>query len=298
MIFISAFNRIRYIMLCCVLAIGYGGVTSSAQASSSPSSVPEFPGGALEISEEGHRKNHPVIIDIMKKVNGVVTSDDAEWLKGHLQRQLYRAAPGQSSESAFEFFVTAFREQGVREKFSCNGYSCGSSNYWANDVFDIARLYGQDRYQYYFIGELQGQLFSVYTVRRGNGRTYALVDIFSPLHLPEKVAAKRQISNLQTLYLQRPYIKAKAIQSLQQELAQNPELKLVIQAQIVQPASLLQMDNQYKELKRSLNELKLLLGKDGSKTERIRSNIALVRPNTFDKDLPADTLWLQVFRMK
>src|SRR5690606_30975595 len=60
--------------------------------------------------------------------------------------------------------------------------NCGSSNSWANDQFQIKQLYGLDQDQYYGIFELvddQDQLnyFALYTVRRGNQRVYAHLEL-------------------------------------------------------------------------------------------------------------------------
>ena len=94
-------------------------------------------------------------------------------------RTLYQLPQGQSSESGYDFFIDKFAGLGVKELFSCRSFSCGESNFWANDIFNIALLYGQNRQQLYFMGEKQGVYYSVYSVQRGNGRIYTLVDVFT-----------------------------------------------------------------------------------------------------------------------
>ena len=86
--------------------------------------------------------------------------------------------------------------------FECDRFSCGESNFWANHIFKIARLYGLDKAQSYFVGSQieagKTVYYLVYTVRRGNKREYALVDVFTlgqkagqpdTLDYPVKVAA-------------------------------------------------------------------------------------------------------------
>ena len=80
------------------------------------------------------------------------------------------------------FNTDYFRSIGVKPLYDCQRFHCGDSNLWANNVFDIPTLYGLDKEQAYFIGikEESGKqiYYSVYTVRRGNHRSYVLVDIF------------------------------------------------------------------------------------------------------------------------
>ncbi|MEX1033562.1 MAG: DUF4892 domain-containing protein, partial [Cellvibrionaceae bacterium] len=56
--------------------------------------------------------------------------------------------------------------------------NCGSSNSWANDIFEVKQLYGLDQDQYYGIFEVidnrdRIHYAVVYTVLRGNRRVYA-----------------------------------------------------------------------------------------------------------------------------
>ncbi|WP_216636802.1 DUF4892 domain-containing protein [Endozoicomonas ascidiicola] len=142
--------------------------------------LPSYPNGKVEISIKEARQNHPVITSRMKRVNGVVTSDNARWQSGMLHRTLYQLPSGHGSEQGYDFFVTRLKELGVKPLFECQSFSCGASNFWANDIFKIPRLYGQDKAQSYFVGEQAGAVYFVYSVKRGNGRVYTLVDIFEP----------------------------------------------------------------------------------------------------------------------
>ncbi len=242
-----------------------------------------YPNSRQELSERETKENHPVIINLMKKVNGIVTSDDAQWLKGDLERALFLMPQGHDSLSAFDFFLNQFLSAGVSERYSCKSFSCGGSNFWANDVFDIARLYGQDRYQAYFIGEKAGDYFSVYTVRRGNGRVYALVDMFKPavhrqavtgLKLSEQLlnheSANIYLSNKASLMAVDP-----SFQELGALLISNPSLRVVLIIQGIMPATLNEYDQLEIDLKQYRNILLERLVSEGVKPRQIRltSNI-------------------------
>ncbi len=142
--------------------------------------LPAYPNARTELSVNESRQNHPIITHRMKRVNGVVTSDGAKWLDGHLIRHLYFLPPGHSSNQGYEFYVSLLRAEGVETLFECRSFSCGASNFWANDIFDISTLYGQDKEQAFYIGKKQNIFYAVYAVRRGNGRIYTLVDVFKP----------------------------------------------------------------------------------------------------------------------
>ncbi|WP_422445047.1 MULTISPECIES: DUF4892 domain-containing protein [unclassified Endozoicomonas] len=149
-------------------------------ASTYASGLPAYPNARIELAIDENRQNHPIITNRMKRVNGVVTSDGAQWLDGHLIRDLYFLPPGHSSNQGYEFYVSLLQGEGVETLFECRSFSCGASNFWANDVFDISTLYGQDKEQAFYIGKKLNAFYTVYAVRRGNGRIYTLVDIFKP----------------------------------------------------------------------------------------------------------------------
>lgn len=64
--------------------------------------------------------------------------------------------------------------------FSCKGRDCGRSNYWANNIFKQAILYGPDTNQFYFAGEHADALIALYVIERGNKRIYAHLEVLKP----------------------------------------------------------------------------------------------------------------------
>ena len=75
--------------------------------------------------------------------------------------------------------------------FECEGRDCGTSNIWANDLFNNADLYGRDDYQRYFAAELDDQYLAAYAVRRCNRRVY--------LHLDQITEAEQAVPWLESL---------------------------------------------------------------------------------------------------
>ncbi|MCW8885688.1 MAG: DUF4892 domain-containing protein [Motiliproteus sp.] len=116
----------------------------------------------------------------MKKVNGVLSPEQFEFVGGQLTRITYRIPSGHRSDEVFKFFTDQLDEITHEVLFSCEGRSCGSSNAWANSQFGIAKLYGIDREQYYRVVRLEGPsavTLVLYSVRRGNKRVYMHLDV-------------------------------------------------------------------------------------------------------------------------
>ncbi len=85
----------------------------------------------------------------------------------------------------FDFYRKQIPKQ-AELLFSCKSRACGESNNWANDHFGIKFLYGENTSQHYAVFRLAcsqqlGQSVSymtIYTVRRGNRRLYAQLEVF------------------------------------------------------------------------------------------------------------------------
>ena len=258
--------------------------------------LPVYPNATLERSEQGSQQSHPIIVNRMKKVNGAVISDDARWLNGELSRTLYQLPQGQSSESGYDFFIDKFAGLGVKELFSCRSFSCGESNFWANDIFNIALLYGQNRQQLYFMGEKQGVYYSVYSVQRGNGRIYTLVDVFTSdkkgvsTSLPlEQLDAR----GFHDLYISSPFKESESLSSLKKTLKENPGLKVILQLRVRVPASLTDYDQQTADLLQQGQQIKSQLVDGGVDASRFRVEISVETSVT--AGLSAHKMLLRIF---
>ena len=280
----------RYMWLMTIsLFMGLGAASVSANQ------ILEYPNGRLELLELTKEDYHPVMTDRMKKVNGAVVSDGAQWLTGELERKLYLVSPGHSSESAYQFFLDQFQRQNISERFHCKSFSCGPSNYWANEVFNIARLYGQDRQQHYFIGEKDGRYYSVYTVKRGNGRIYALMDVFKPSATSQLIATKPRSGNSMDLYLKPDLADSSDLDKLKQKLLKNKGLSAVLQVQIKLPKTIQSVESQQAYgLKQGRAVLKSLL-EVGINEDRLRLSTSFAGEDEFPEGLPSGVVWVRAF---
>ena len=235
------FNRLGFIGMKKKSAV-LGLVTSLilcskvAYGTSDPNSLTELTNARLVDSVHEDRQHHPLISSAMKKVNGIIKADSEQWLNGTLSRNLYQLPDGQTSFSAYDHFTRQFEKLGVKPVYQCQRFHCGDSNFWANNVFKIPVLYGLDREQAYYIGHKtvagQSTYYSVYTVRRGNRRTYSLVDIFKPAGV-----VQASVNTSETLYNQmerQGYVylsaedKAEFVKNINNILSNHKSLDLVI----------------------------------------------------------------------
>jgi len=119
-----------------------------------------------------------------KTVNGVMVLEYSERLAGDLTRITYQAPDDYSSEDMFVHFSSQLNQLSHKVLFECHARKCGSSNEWANRIFNIRKLYGPERYQHYLAVQIdtqQGPLFvALYSIKRGNKRVYTQLDLLKP----------------------------------------------------------------------------------------------------------------------
>ncbi|MCL6414529.1 DUF4892 domain-containing protein [Aestuariirhabdus sp. Z084] len=143
--------------------------------------IEAYPNATLVSQVNEQASNHQLVTGSIKKINGVVRADSEFRVNGQLARKLYQIPEGHTNQDAFEFTEQAILAKGYKTLYRCQGRRCGSSNFWANEVFNIKQLYGRDNAQFYLIAEnesLLGDYLLTYAILRGNGRVFSLVEHF------------------------------------------------------------------------------------------------------------------------
>ena len=135
--------------------------------------------GIIEFENVGD-VNYRVVLGSLQSTRGPVAPEASERVRGNLTRILYEVASGFSGQDVYEFLIDQMRSRGYRELFTCAGRACGSSEYWANDIFGNRILYGPVRNQYYLAmgSEPPGRFFvSAYVITRINRQLLAYLEI-------------------------------------------------------------------------------------------------------------------------
>ena len=136
-------------------------------------------------------RNYRFPLGAVVKINRDVRIDKEQQLSGQLTRTTWEMPKSFDPNELLQ----RLRDQVISQKgeilFECEGRDCGTSNIWANDLFNNADLYGRDDYQRYFAAELDDQYLAAYAVRRGNRRVY--------LHLDQITEAEQAVPWLESL---------------------------------------------------------------------------------------------------
>ena len=158
--------------------------------------VDAFPDSTLADYEFIEDTSYNVVLGSLQRTRGEVVPEYAERVRGNVSKLLYEVRQGFTGEEAHSFFRQQFEERGYSVQFSCEGRVCGSSNFWANDIFRNRILYGPERNQYYTVAKVNSlqqdsPYVAVYVITRGNRRVYAYLEIVEmgesvvPLLAPE-----------------------------------------------------------------------------------------------------------------
>jgi hypothetical protein len=131
-----------------------------------------FPRSHIVQYEQSRAEDYRLVLGGLEKINGILAPEKERRLSGELQQITYRIPDNHSAEEAFTYFADQLKVLGAELLFSCTGRDCGSSNQWANAIFDYSRLYGVDNTQSFAAFRLSGRFFSLYSVERGNKRVY------------------------------------------------------------------------------------------------------------------------------
>jgi hypothetical protein len=117
------------------------------------------------------------IISPVEKIRRELRIKEKISINGSIENATYEMPPGTSRQQVIDHYK---KVAGANVLFSCSGRDCGRSNGWANQVFQIALLYGPDANQFYQASDIGEALVGVYVIERGNRRIHAHVQVLHP----------------------------------------------------------------------------------------------------------------------
>lgn len=141
-----------------------------------------FPDAVIVEAEFRESVNHTLVLGSLQRTREQVVPENSERIRGNVTQLLYEIPQTYDGQDVIEFYREQAREKGYVSLFSCEGRGCGSSNYWANDIFRNRILYGPERNQYYVamrsnFGIDDEPRMSVYVITRTNRRIYAYIEV-------------------------------------------------------------------------------------------------------------------------
>lgn len=153
-----------------------------------------FPDSQIVDFEVRHSENYLYVLGSLKRTAGRVVPEDSSRIKGNLTAITYEVSQEFRGSDAFDYFIDQIDEKGYEILYRCAGRDCGSSNYWANDIFRNRILYGPERNQFYVAfeaGEEEGSksFLALYVSTRSNRKVYAHLEVLDQGDAPELAAA-------------------------------------------------------------------------------------------------------------
>lgn len=167
----------RIFTLILVLCSSFALADDDISGSSDDTVIERFRGSWIVNYQPSVLTDYSLALGGVEQVNGVERLEHKESLNGRLKRISYRIPDGNSTRNIYNFFKAQLEQGKAEILFTCQGRECGSSNYWANDVFGFSKLYGVERSQYYLAARLPGVTVVIYIIERGNRRLYAHIDL-------------------------------------------------------------------------------------------------------------------------
>jgi len=141
-----------------------------------------FPDSEIIGVEYSEDVNYRFVLGSLQRTRGQVVPEDSERIRGNVTKITYEISQEFTGADVYQYYLDQIDENNYTQLFTCEGRACGSSNYWANDIFRNRILYGPERNQYYLAiragaGLATDPSIALYIITRGNRRLYAYLEI-------------------------------------------------------------------------------------------------------------------------
>ena len=166
--------------LCRLLLTAAGALSLCTGAAADWPVLDAYPNAeAMDSATDAEPKQRRVVLGPLKKIRNTLRPEREQFVRGSLRSVTYFIPDERRVDPVRAFFDTQLDAAG-ETLFACEGRSCGSSNYWANTVFDRAILYGPEQLQSYRIvrmADAPERYLAVYVAQRGTRKVYAHVEL-------------------------------------------------------------------------------------------------------------------------
>ena len=140
-----------------------------------------FPQASLMDDKHQSTSGYRLILSGLKRNQAVTYANEELRLKADVWRRVWSVP----EQVPFDELISHYNHQlaGSETLYQCRGLDCGSSNFWANEVFSNARLVGREQNQFYQVTrEATGKpgetrLYVLYLVQRGSRQLMVNLDV-------------------------------------------------------------------------------------------------------------------------
>ena len=193
-----------------------------------------FPDSEISNVEYSEDVSYRFVLGSLQRTRGQVVPEDSERMRGNVTKITYEISQEFTGADVYQYYLDQIDENNYTQLFTCVGRACGSSNYWANDIFRNRILYGPERNQYYLAirtgaGLATDASIALYIITRGNRRLYAYLEIIEVDRGPSSDAGS-DIDRLTQSLQQRGSVTLSGVSfGSDDSLASEGELELVVE---------------------------------------------------------------------
>ncbi|UZE97841.1 DUF4892 domain-containing protein [Alkalimarinus alittae] len=163
-----------------VLFIGVLGGGLAQFAFAQELAIKPYAHSSLSESGEINDEDYLVPLSVPRRVNNQLRIEKELRVDVTGVKDTHRINEGHTTQQAFDHYLSQIKQLGGKILYQCSSRDCGRSSNWAQNIFNISKLYGEDGSQFYMVSSIehnnQQWLVSVYAVERGNRRVYAHVE--------------------------------------------------------------------------------------------------------------------------
>lgn len=140
-------------------------------------SIESFPRAELVEETQSYNTEYRLVLSGLQRKQAVTSGEIERLISGDVKRQVWQLSVNHEVDQILEHFLDQW--QGAQILYRCSGLDCGSSNFWANTIFENAKLYGRDANQAYVVAMLPGSpntIHVLYAVQRSKHKLYFNLD--------------------------------------------------------------------------------------------------------------------------
>ncbi len=150
---------------------------SSQVYASNPSTTEGFPRAELLEENQFNNAEYRLVISGLKRKRAETSGEVERLITGDVERQFWQISTNHEVEQIIDYFLDQW--QNAKILYRCKGLDCGSSNFWANEIFNNAKLYGRDKNQAYVVAMVPGspnRIYVLYAVQRSKQKLFFNLD--------------------------------------------------------------------------------------------------------------------------
>jgi len=264
------------IRVCLVLSLSVCSWSARALEAELPQWLQQYPHAQMLPQKQEQRDDYILPVGKLRKVDGVWRAEKDLHLKGQLKRMTWTLPEGHSVAMATQYFEALMASHNAQRLFGCESRDCGSSNQWANGVFNMSELYGPDRNQVYRAYVIEDSThwsyLALYLIERSNQRSYIHIDYIrldgaadgsylSLLDVNQYLSIRRD-------ELKQPQTLAQKITAITQYLQANPNGTIRVVGHAYGNASVEVLTKTSLEM---ANEIVVMLVKNGVTDKQVKS---------------------------